>query len=75
MGEKKLDRLPSFGDQQVDFQTLEIPFLARKIATKTLLRVELGSGNPNITDFSVVLFRPHFMPTSEEHLMKMHKSQ
>ena len=27
------------------------------------------------TDFSVVLFRPHFMPASEEHLMKMHKNQ
>jgi hypothetical protein len=26
-------------------------------------------------DFSVVLFRPHFMLASEEHLMKMHKNQ
>ena len=26
-------------------------------------------------DFSVVLFRPHFMLTSEEYLMKMHTNQ
>ena len=28
-----------------------------------------------ITDFSVVLFRPHFMLPSEEHPMKTHKNQ
>jgi len=27
------------------------------------------------TDFSVVLFRPHFMVASKEHLMKVHKNQ
>ena len=26
-------------------------------------------------DFSVVLFRPHFMLASEEHPMKVHKNQ
>jgi transposase-like protein len=29
----------------------------------------------HITDFSVVLFRPHFMLASEEHPMKVHKNQ
>jgi hypothetical protein len=28
-----------------------------------------------MTDFSVVLFRPHFMLVSEEHPMKTHKNQ
>ena len=28
-----------------------------------------------IPDFSVVLFRPNFMLTSEEHSMKAHKNQ
>jgi hypothetical protein len=30
---------------------------------------------PDITDFSVVLFRPNFMLLSEEHPMKMHNNQ
>jgi len=30
---------------------------------------------PEISDFSVVLFRPNFMLVSEEHPVKMHKNQ
>jgi hypothetical protein len=33
------------------------------------------SSQTNTFDFSVVLFRPHFMLASEEHLMKMQKNQ
>jgi hypothetical protein len=30
---------------------------------------------PQVSDFSVVLFRPHFMLVSEKNRMKVHKTQ
>ena len=48
MGEKKLDRLPIFGDQSVDFQSIEIPFLAGEIATKLLLRIQRIAFNSKV---------------------------
>src|SRR5512138_1784885 len=39
------------------------------------MNVTISSMQEHSPGFSVVLFRPHFMLASEEHLMKVHKNQ
>src|SRR5947209_6379951 len=51
------------------------PLRVNSLMMKTWTRKQAGCTCIKKTDFSVVLFRPHFMLASEEYLMKVHKNQ
>src|SRR5205823_244556 len=46
-----------------------------QLAVYRHVRDDIRARIENEPDFSVVLFRPHFMLASEEHPMKVHKNQ
>jgi hypothetical protein len=46
MGQKKRNRLPIFGDHQMDLESIEIPFFAGNITSKWFCRVEFGVFDP-----------------------------
>ena len=48
ISQKTLDWLSVFGHHELDFQPLEIPFLAGEKAPKCLIRIKLGSFDTSI---------------------------